>query len=388
MKNNLRYVLWILLINFVSGSSYIYGQKKNFKPGIIHFKDGTLKEGFIEENIFFNLGHQVLFQENLNSEIEIFLPTQLNGFTFKETDISYVSIVFEYYEFIKKTNSFEKSSRGKRFGKVLVEGEVDLIKVPISKTELLGRAMGSKNHLYLIKKDDEYIQIDLLQILNSGGNKVVSKKYKGLLTYALNECDEIAKIAEKTEFTDKAIINIVSRYHDCVGSSDSFKIANEVHPAILTHRLRSGYIWLKDRNIDNDRGLTFGYQLEVLTPALSRNLGVSIAFEYISQSYDWDFFAYDGRFKESNLRVTIGLDIHFIQRDHIKLKLSPSFSSYLLLSQNPTVIPKSFRTNQLLALELFAELKRIGIFLRIGGHPGDVYRPNGLRNVGLSYLLN
>lgn len=378
-----RIAIVFLLFFSLSINSSI-AQKQNFEHGTLYLSDGQAVDGFIELNTLEKIGQRVLFQKNASAAVETYLPSQLDGFLYKKTDTHFRSITFSYYKDDGITR--EKTNKVRRFAKILVSGKVDLLKVPLTQFEYNTEAFGSENHLYLIKKGGSYIQVDVLQTKASGNQIVVSNKYRGVLTYALNECEKINQLAKRAAFTDKSIIDLVKKYHECIGASSQIKVAKESQPNITSHFFRAGYLKVRDDFFDDELGFNFGYQIAFQMPELSRNLGFSFSADYIYQQYFWnDYTFFRGDYKESDIRLNIGIDLYFIQREKFKARISPGYSYYLMIAQDPDVTRRGVGNYQLFALELAAQYQQFGLFVQTAGQGGNVARPDGMLNIGAVY---
>lgn len=378
-----RLTILLLLFVILTINSSI-AQKQNFEQGTLYLTNGQTIEGFIELNTLEKMGRRVLFQKSTAANVETYLPNQLAGFLYQSTDTHFRSITFNYYKDDGVTR--EKTNKVSRFAKVLVTGEVDLLKVPLTQFEYNQEAFGSKNYLYLIQKGTEYIQVDVLQTKSSGNQIVVGNKYKGVLTYALNECDKINQLAERTAFTDKSITDLIEKYHECIGSTAQIKIAKESQPNIAAHFFRAGYLKVRDDFYEEELGFTLGYQFTFKMPELSRNLGFSLAADYVYQQYYWnDFVFFRGDYKESDIRLNLALDIYLLQREKLKIRMSPGYSYYLMIAQDPDVNKRGVGNYQLFGLELAIQYQAFGLFLQTAGQGGNVARPDGMLNIGGFY---
>jgi len=180
-------------------------------------------------------------------------------------------------------------------------------------------------------------------------------------------------------------MNIISYYHDCVGSSDNLTKEEDLKTIVTSHSLKFGLLRLKDEAINDGKGFNFGYHLEFKTPAVSKDLGISFSLEYLSQNYYWESSSFTGDVKESNLRLNTSLDIYIIQREQFNIKLNPGFSFFYQLSRMPEIGSSNSRLPPMYNLELFVQIKRFGVFFQIGSRPANSSRPDGLGNVGVNY---
>ena len=362
----------------------VFTQNKHFQRGTITLSNGTVLQGFLERNTFQNTGKGILFQANANTIPKVYLPDQLKEFTYEKGNITFRSVTFEFYDY--EDGQKTKNNTARRFAQVLSTGAVDLLKVPLQADEYEKAVYGSRDYLYLIQTEEEVVQIDLLRSKISGNHEVVSEHYKGMLAYALKDCTSISTLTQRVTFSDKSMRQLIEKYHDCIGQKDKLLVVEDNQKNIIEHQIRGGYIFVRDDFFEDETGYSFGYQVHVRLPNLSRNIGFSFATELVHTSYFWnDGFFFRGDYKELDLRINLGVDIYLMQKEQFQLRVTPGYNYFLMLNQNPDVTAQGVGNYQLFALELSAQYRNFGVFAQTAGQGGNVARPDGMLNLGLTY---
>ncbi len=381
MKRFLFFACFFFVLN------QLFAQKNDFEKGLIFLKDGTSRAGYIQRNTLQQNGQAIPFKENLDAKTEIFKPTQLDRFEFLGDGTTFKSVVISYYQFINGKN--EKTGKIQRFAERLSTGAVTLYKAPILPLEYDSNVFGSKDFLYLIQNGENFTQIDLLKSKPQGNTLIVSKNYRGVLGYALRACSNIGELVKNVDFSDRSMTSLIEKYHSCIGQTDKLVVAEESQPNVVSHKLRAGYLIIRDDFLENKSAFNIGYQGSIRMPSLSKKLGLSFAADFIRQSYFWnDPLFYSGDFKESNLKLNLGLDYYIVRKEDFKLILTPGFSYFLLLSESPEILPEGTGSFQLFSLELTAQFKDYGIYVQnISPMGNSILRPDGYFNIGVVYQL-
>jgi len=381
MKRLLFFTCLFLFINQLTA------QKNDFEKGIIFLKDGTSREGFIQRNTLQQNGQNIPFKENLEAKSQIFGPTQIDRFEFLKDGTIFRSIVISYYKVVDGKS--EKTGKAHRFAERLLTGEVTLYKAPLLPLEYDSNVYGSKDFLYLIQKGDNFTQIDLLKSKPQGNTLIVSKNYRGLLRHILRDCKNAGNLVKNVDFSDRSITNLIEEYHHCIGQTDKLIVAEESQPNEVNHKLRAGYLIIRDDFLEDKFAFNIGYQGTIRMPSLSKRLGFSFSADFVRQSYFWnDPLFFRGEFKESNLKLNFGLDYYIFRKGDFKMILTPGFCYFLLLSESPAILPEGTGSYQLFSLELTAQFKEFGIFAQtLNGLGKSILRPDKFLNIGVVYQL-
>lgn len=355
---------------------------QNFEPGTLFLSSGTQKKGLIERTTLENTSKEIRFKSNDTATIETFIPERLSSFIYEKDQVIFESVVFDYFE----QNDEKKKVQATRFAKVLVSGEVSLLKVLLLPSEYDAQAFESKAQLYLLKKEGEYTQIDRLQIKFVNGQSRASKRYKGLLTYVMNECADISKLAARTEFNDLAMIKIVKEYHNCIGKSTTVETYNANAEKAISHHVTIGGLLIKDDFLDKPFGMHVGYAASFFNPELSKRIGTTFGLDFVITQYDWnDSAIYIGPYKEQNIRLSLLLDYYLIKKKQHALKFSLGFNMYFFVNASKDVLYESSRSFLLLPIMATYTNGKYSIFINSAGQGENIARPNKIINIGLAY---
>lgn len=368
-------------------TTILSAQNDDFEKGLIYLKDGTTQEGYIQRNTLQQNGQSIPFKKNLSEKANKLKPSDLTGFQFLKDGTTFKNVIINYYQVINGKS--EKTGKIERFAQKLITGAVSLYKAPLLPLEYDSNVYGSKDFLYLIQNGEAFTQIDILKSKAQGNTLIVSKNYRGVLGYALKACDNIREMVKNVDFSDRSITSLIEKYHDCIGQTDDLEVAKESQPNIVHHKLRAGYLIIRDDYLEEKAAFNIGYQGIIQMPSLSKRLGLSIGADFTRQSYFWnDPIFYVGEFKESNLKLNLGLDYYFFKKEDFKIILTPGFSYFLLLSESPSILPEGTGSFQLLSLELTAQFKNYGIYFQTIAPMGNsILRPDGYFNIGVLYQL-
>jgi hypothetical protein len=201
----MKYFIQIIALTF--GFSPIYAQFDFFKPATLIQKNGDTLAGFIErtDEVVMSRGISFAKEMTANSAIQKFTASEIKGFYFQDP-ITH----FESVDYKRK----KETSATQRFAKVLLRGECSLFKLNLDngdKTIVLER---DKQHVYIVKKKDKSYLLDYIE-KQEGVTLSVSKPYLNMLQLLLNDCANAKKLIPQTEFTDRAILNILKTYNTC-----------------------------------------------------------------------------------------------------------------------------------------------------------------------------
>ena len=193
MKNRL------LIFIFIFIPSFIYAQ--NYKKGYILANNGDTIRGYIDYKTDRINSGLCNFKENLNSDIQSFLPKDISGYRFfdeKNKEIYYVS---------KEINI--DNTKQTVFVEYLLEGVMDLYYYPTK----------SLNY-YLFEDEDGQINYITKQedvIIHDKKGKPFSKedtKYKGELKYMFRNIPTVAQMTDKVTFDRSSMIELTKKYHN------------------------------------------------------------------------------------------------------------------------------------------------------------------------------
>lgn len=357
---------------------------QTYEPGILFFVSGEQKKGLLERSTLVNSSKQIRFKSAPTGDVETYYPQKVSSFKYDADQATFESVLFEHY---KQDDKVDKTKVQKeRFAKVLVAGEVSLLKVQLFQDEYNGRAFESKAQLYLLKKQDQYTQLDLLKIQYIDGVYRVSKKYKGLLSHALKECAKIEKLAARTEFNDRAMIRIIKEYHECIGATSSMQTNNSQAEKAVRQYVSAGTILVRDEFLEKPFGLNIGYSASFFNPELSKRLGTTFGFDLVFTRYDWnDSQVFIGSYNEQNLRANLLLDYHLLKKPKHQLKLSLGFSIYLYLNSSKDVLFEGTRSFVLLPFMATYTTGKYNFYISSAGQGEHLTRPDKIINIGFAY---
>lgn len=193
-----------------------------------------------------------------------------------------------------------RSTEGKVFGQVLVNGAISLYRF---------------NKLFLVKKDS-------LILLESPKNKQIEtsiglrtrqdRRYNGMLNYLLSECEITADL---TSYTERDLTNLINNYNRCKGQEPTYKKPRPI--AKVNYYLFTGYLQsnmkmkvVKDATFNPSNTLVGGLGFDISSPRIFDKLFISLEAWYVKSFYQ----AYtEGPFVGGTQRDDILIDVSYFK---------------------------------------------------------------------------
>ncbi len=215
----------------------------------------------------------------------------------------------------------------RRFGEVLVDGQVELIKVHLAFNEYANSAVGSQPYLYLLREGDLEFVLELTTIVVYDVLNANPARFRHKLKYLVRECEEVYQYARTANFTDGDIMRVISDYAICrdlqnVKMNDR-RISGRLQ---LSHFARLSALDIRDKNYsDRQLSVAFGYQGEAAFSNKLKWLGVLFSTEYVYQSFRWEDRA---NVQQSMVKLNLSVALKPYEREDFSLQLTGGLSSY------------------------------------------------------------
>lgn len=149
--------------------------------------------------------------------------------------------------------------RETRPGRVLVEGPgLVLLKVWLSLQEYDKGVRGSKPYVYVLEKAEQRVQLDVLKQIGTPGNYQVSRRYRNVLQYLFTGCPIAQRAAQKLDFTDRDIVEVILAGERCGQYTIDYTDADAAAPPPANyHHVGVTTVRLLGKSVANE-GLSLG----------------------------------------------------------------------------------------------------------------------------------
>lgn len=208
----MRIKLYFFLL--VLSTSSISAQSTCHVPVDIKFTNGEILDAFLCTSWLWSGDEFLEFQRTADSEVTTVPILDVVSVQFVTEDILYERV---FYESLKDRRK-ETKTKTTKFAKVIYDNGIRLLKVRLNITEYNNYAAESKGYLYIIEMGKERVQLDKLDVKMSKGNQLATQRYKGILRYLLQDCNEIATEIRLSSFNDLSLIGLFDFYQECVGT--------------------------------------------------------------------------------------------------------------------------------------------------------------------------
>ena len=241
---------------------------QDYKKGIINFKNGEVKSGFIKESSFKSLSDIITFKSSLAAESIDYSTENVKGFIFGEQKFS---------------NETINHIIGNRFLLVLNEGKYSLYQ--------------DYQGLY-VKSSDEAELIPLVRSQKRlfKGDYVDMSVYRFQLDSICRVCPNLEGQAMRSIYTDKDISKLISELNNCVGDSSATNLIKSKPKAVKKIGIRgiggvSEITFPDNRTIKNIRniGNIYGFGLflnSIGGSFVNGRIGSQLGFDIIKVNYD------------------------------------------------------------------------------------------------------
>lgn len=284
----------VLVMVWLTLSTTLISQTVNFKAAVI-VENGNAITGFINQLDDVSMNERIEFKKQLNNdEVRSLSPIQISAYTLTASGTKYQSILHTYQ------SNAGVNMEELRFGRVLLEGE----KFSLFRVELSGEAYKQR---YIVSEIPEYVyyiqdegsgelyRLQVTEKLYEGKQFKVINAYKGALKYLLKDWKYASQAIDRTDFNDRALIQLLENYHHHQNYEVSVNLREEAKFKHNSLRVHFGYIPLAlPESVTHQSGYLFGATYEYKND-LKRFPTLQVNFDYINLKYD--------RFESTGLRM-------------------------------------------------------------------------------------
>lgn len=297
--------------------------QKGNNPDKVTFSDGSTEMVSLQRGVGTYLGKSIGLRRESGQPYNKILPGNITEFTLGRSERTYRSVEVEIPDPKRKGVRVQT----KRFGEVLVDGQVQLIKVHLAFNEYPNDAVGSQPYIYLLREGDIELVLELSTILVYDLLNANPARFRNRLKFFVKDCDLAFSYAENARFADGDILRVINDYARCrqldnVRMNDR-KVSGRLR---LSHFARLSSLDIRDKNYSNRQlSVAFGYQGEAAFTNKMRWLGILLSAEYAYQSFRWEDRA---NVQQSMVKSNLSLAFKPVQRGEFSVQLTGGLSSY------------------------------------------------------------
>lgn len=297
--------------------------QKGELPDRVTFADGTVEPAQVQRSPVLGLGKAARIKRKGENLFRSYSPETVTEYTLGRNQRTYRSVDVDLPSYRHGGARIPQ----KRFGEVLVDGDVQLIKINLDVDEYEPAAIGIEPYMYLLREDEVEISLELSTIMVYELLNANPSRFRNNLKFFARGCPEALRFAEKAQFRDGDIMRVVSDYSNCKSLGNVSLNENRISGRLtLSHYLRGSVIDIRDQNY-NDRQLSLGigYQGEAGFTNQMRWLGVLLSAEYVYQSFRWEDRT---NVQQSMVKSNLSMVFKPVQREFFEIQLTGGLSSY------------------------------------------------------------
>jgi hypothetical protein len=313
-----------LLVLLLAATTVLVAQGEDSKKADeIIFFSGTTEEGHIMRDAPANMSRGIRLKGKNGASPTVYSPGRVKEYRLARSNRIYRSVDIDLPDF--RRNGALVNQR--RFGEVLVDGPITLIKVHLFANEYDNTALGSQDYAYLLQQGDIELVLSLTSIQVYDIMHANPSRFRNKLKFLVKDCSEALEKARNADFTDSDIMRIIAVYYECenlpVARLDEDRIRSGF---ALKHYLRAGYLDLLDTEFNQSQfSFSFGYQAEANFAGKLEWLGVLFSTDYVYHTFLWQETS---NVSQSMFKGNLSLAFYPINREEFSLQLTGGMSNY------------------------------------------------------------
>lgn len=359
----------------------LWAQSGKEGPDEVLFADGTTAAGRIDRATVLDLGKSITFRAKGKDEATNYSPATVKEFTFGRNEKTFRAVEVE----IPDPRQGGKVVSQRRFGLVLIDGEVELIRINLAGNEYNAKAVGSQDYFYLLRQGEIVLPLELTTIYVYDILHANPSRFRNKLKFFVRGCDLAFEQARRADFTDASIIRTLSSFGECKEVENMQMAAGKLPPGVkMKHFGRIANLDLRDENYD-DRQFSFslGYQLEAGFTNRLKWLGLAFSADYVYHSFRWEE---SSNISQSMLRGNISFGAYPIRKDGFSIQVTAGLSNYNAFDSSFN----SFFSNNYFMLSSGVRVQRNNFLLDLGYEhmPNQITRqPGNILSLGIGYQI-
>lgn len=350
-------------------------------PDEVIFANGTTDRGRIERTTLLDLGKSISFKIKGEDEAKNYSPGTVNEFTFGRSGRTFRAVDVE----IPDPQQSGKVMSQRRFGQVLIDGDIELIRINLAGNEYNAKAVGSEDYFYLLRQGEVILPLELTSIFVYDVLHANPSRFRNKLKFFVRGCDLAFEQARRADFNDASIMRILTSFGECKEEENMLMVAGKLPTGVrMKHFGRLASLDIRDKDY-NDRQFSFslGYQLEAgFTNRLSW-LGFAFSADYVYHTFRWDE---SSNIAQSMLKGNVSLGVYPIKTDDFSVQLTAGLSSYNSFNSSFN----SFFSNNYFLLSSGVRVQRNNFLLDVSYEhmPNPItIRPGNILAVAIGYQV-
>ncbi|MTB51942.1 hypothetical protein [Lewinella sp. W8] len=313
-----------LLVLLLAATSGLLAQREDTKKtDEVMLFSGTTEEGHIMRDAPATLSRAVRLKRENGTDPSVYSPGQVREFRLGKSNRIYRSVDIDLPD--NQRNGVLVSQR--RFGEVLIDGPITLIKVHLFANEYDNSALGSRDYAYLLQQGDVELMLSLTSIQVYDIMHANPSRFRNKLKFLVRDCSEALEKARHADFTDSDIMRIISIYYDCENLPIAHLDEDRIRRGFaLKHYARAGYLDLMDEEFNqNQFSFSLGYQAEANFDGTLDWLGVLFSADFVYHTFLWQETS---NVSQSMFKGNLSLAFYPINREDFSLQLTGGMSNY------------------------------------------------------------
>lgn len=374
----MRSLLFLFLLSFLSPSA-LDAQKK--ETDLVVFKDGSTKKGTVRREGGSGYTRAINFTERGADEAQKLSPGSVAEFTLAHNKRTYRTVSAEIASPAKQGRKVLQN----RFGEVLIDGDMQLIRVNLDGNEFDSKALGTEDYFYLLRQGDIELVLELTTIVVYERLHANPSRFRNKLKFFVRDCEDVVEQARRADFNDASIMRVLRNYGECQHFQEMEMNAGRIPSRVrYRHSVVATNLNMRDKNYDENQ-FTFGVNYEVEAAATNRMKWFGMIF---SAGYVYNTFRWEEQFNvaQSMVKGNISLAFAPVQTDDFSVQLTAGLSSYNAFDSSFN----SFFSNNyfLLSSGLRLRHKNISAHLTYEHMPDQIMRqPGNILIAGVGYRL-
>ncbi|MFT5998336.1 MAG: hypothetical protein ACI81P_000789 [Neolewinella sp.] len=361
--------------------STLEAQSEKQRLDEVVFADGTTAQGRIDRATLRDLGKAIAFKAMTKNEVTNYSPGTVNEFTFGRSGRTFRAVDIE----VPDPRQGGKVVSQRRFGQVLIDGEIELIRIDLAGNEYNAKAVGSESYFYLLRQGEVLLPLELTTIYVYDVLHANPSRFRNKLKFFVRGCDLAFEQARRADFNDASIMRALSSFGECKEVENMQMAAGKLPPGVkMKHFGRIATLDLRDENYDDRQfSLSLGYQMEAGFTNRLNWLGLAFSADYVYHAFRWEE---SSNIAQSMLKGNVSLGVYPLKKDNFSVMVTAGLSSYNAFDSSFS----SFFSNNYFLLSSGVRIQRNNFLLDVGYEymPNQIMeQPGNILLVGVGYQI-
>ncbi len=289
---------------------------------VVIFADGTSSRGTIIRASKADYSKQVALRSP-DGSVEVYGPNSLQGYSFGKQGRTFRAVTADIPD--PQLGGVEVSQR--RFAEVLIDGDLELLRVNLSGNEYNAKAIGTQDYFYLLRQGEIELTLELTTILVYEILHANPSRFRNKLKFFVRDCPAALEMARRADFTDASIMRILGSYATCKKNLNLVMDAGRVPSGVdFKHFTRLAHLSLRDKNYSEQQfSFQLGYQLEASFTNRMKWLGVLVSADYVYHTFRWQE---QTNVAQSMIKGNLSLGVYPVKRPDFSVQLTAGLSNY------------------------------------------------------------